>query len=502
MQVARRNLLALSASAAASLCLPARAAAAGTIRMAFPVPIGTLDPASFRTGGLEHNYACYVFNRLVANDAKLQVQPELATHWQASADLKTWDFHLRPGVRFHNGKLFDASDVIYTIKRLQDAQVASPMRVKIGMVVHVEAPDPMTVRFTLSIPYADLPAVLSRYEAMILTPTADATLTTHPIGTGPFRFIEYRPGDVMKLSRNPDYFQAGLPRIEAAELRIIPDFTIAVAALQSGEVDVVFDLPPEQIDVLAHSDVAGVQEITSGFWQGFVMNTSLKPFDDPRVRAAFIKIVDKPAFTDIATFGHGTPTASAIPPDSPFYRADIKLGADIAGARALLAEAGYASGLAVDMYVPGNSPSMERLATAFRDAAKQAGVDVSLIVMPQDKFFAELEGKVALNVDQFLGAITPDLILYDMYHSGGAWNDGLWHYHNPQVDALLDEARATTDVKRQAQLYGRFQEITCKDGPGIVVYVQSLACGVANRLHDFAVTPLQLADISKVTIAA
>ena len=91
----------------------AGAAESDALRMAFPIPFGTLDPARFRNGGIEFNYACCVFNRLTTNETKLEVQPDLATHWEASADLKVWTFHLRPGVKFHNGKLLDADDVVY-----------------------------------------------------------------------------------------------------------------------------------------------------------------------------------------------------------------------------------------------------------------------------------------------------------------------------------------------------------------------------------------------------
>lgn len=500
--LSRRALLRLGAAAAAIGAWPARAAAGDTIRMAFPVPVGTLDPAMMRTGGLEFNYACYVFSRLTATDGKMDIRPDLATSWESSADLKSWVFHLRTDVSFHDGKHFDASDVVFTYKRLLDPAVASVMQTKLNLVSKVEALDPATVRFTLSAPYADMPALVSRYEAMILSERTIGTVTTKPVGTGPFRFVEYRPGDQMVLERNPDYFVPGLPKVARLVLRVIPEFTTSVAALESGEVDVVFDLPPEQIDRLQHSTVARAEEVPSGFWQGFVMHCGMKPFDDPRVREAFLKIIDKPSFTDIATFGHGLPTATPIPPMSPFYRADLPLTADIPGARKLLAEAGYPQGLTVEMFVPGNSPQMERLATAFRDAAKLADVTVTLRVVPQDKFFAEMEGKVPFNVDQFLAWTTPDLTVYDMYYSGGAWNDTTWHYHNDEVDRLLDAGRSTADRAEQARAYGRFQEIVAKDGPGSAVYVQNFACGVSRKLQNFSVSPLQLAEITEASFAS
>jgi peptide/nickel transport system substrate-binding protein len=442
-----------------------------------------------------------VFNRLTKQDAKLQVLPDLATSWQPSEDLKSWTFHLRPGVKFHNGKPFEATDVVFTFNRLLDAGVASVLRASLSMVSKVTAVDPMTVRFDLSIPYADLPAVAAGYQAPIVTESVMDTITTKPIGTGPFRFVSYQPGDQMVLEKNPDYFLPGVPKIDRAVLRIIPEYTTAVAALESGAVDIVYDLPPELVDKVKHDTNARVEEVSSGTWQGIIFNGAFKPFDDPRVREAFIKIIDKPRFTDIATFGHGTPTVSPIPPTHPYFRKDLLVPPDVPGAKKLLAEAGFARGMSLEMFIPGSSPPMERLGVAFRDAAKEVGVTVSLRVVPQDKFFAEMEGKVPFNVDEFFGRTTPDLMLYAWYHTGGSWNNTLWHYSNPEVDKILDEARGTVDKAAQAKLYGRFQEIVAKDGPGCVIYVQNFACGVSKKAQGFTGSPLMYVDMTNVSMS-
>ncbi|MEJ0017745.1 MAG: ABC transporter substrate-binding protein [Acetobacteraceae bacterium] len=498
----RRTALAVAGASALAASLPARAASGGTLRVAYPAPVATLDPAKFRVGGLEYNYALCVFNRLTTQDAKLQVQPELATKWEASEDLKTWIFHLRPGVKFHNGKAFDASDVVFTYKRLLDKEVGSVLRAALSVVTGVEAVDPMTVKFTLAIPYADLPAVTAGYQAMILTEGAMDSLTTKPVGTGPFRFVEYRPGDQLVVEKNPEYFIAGVPKLDRAVMRIIPEQTTAIAGLESGAIDLVYNIAPEQVDQLKSSKVARVDEVTSGTWQGLVFNNQFKPFDDPRVRAAFIKLIDRPMLTEIATFGHGTPTVTPIPPTHPYFRKDLLVAQDIPGAKKLLAEAGYGNGMPIELFIPGAEPAMERLATSFRDIAKQAGITVSLRIVPQDKFFAEMEGKVPFNVDQFYGRTTPDLMLYAWYHSTGSWNNTLWHYKNPEVDQILDAARVTADKAEQAKLYGRFQEIVAKDGPGAVVYVQNFACGVSKKVEGFAGSPLMWADISTVSLTA
>jgi peptide/nickel transport system substrate-binding protein len=227
-RITRRSALKMAGVAALpGLMRPARAAEPLTIRMAFAIQPATLDPQKMRVGGLEYNAAVYCFSRLTTQDAQLKVQPDLATSWDASEDLKTWTFHLRPGVKFHNGKPLDAADVLFTYKRILDKEVGSVLRVNFSMVSNIEAVDPLTVRFTLTVPYADFAAATAAYQALIVSESMLDTLTTHPIGTGPFRFVEYRPGDQMTLERNPDYFIPGVPTLDRAILRIIPEFDAA-----------------------------------------------------------------------------------------------------------------------------------------------------------------------------------------------------------------------------------------------------------------------------------
>jgi peptide/nickel transport system substrate-binding protein len=499
----RRVVLATAGATALSTGFaPARAAEVTTLRVAYPLPVATLDPAKFRVGGLEYNYAHCVFNRLTAQDNKLQVIPDLAQSWEASEDLKTYTFHLRPGVKFHNGKPFTAADVLFTYSRLRDKEVGSVLRAALGVVDKIEAIDPLTVKFTLSSPYSDLAAVVAQYQAQIVCESAMSTLTTKPIGTGPFRFVEYQPGNQLVVEKNPDYFVPGSPKVDRVVMRIIPEYTTSVAGLENGELDLVYDLPPEQIDQLKDSKVSRIEEVACGSWEGIILNNAFKPFDDPRVRQAFIKIVDRQAFTDIAMFGHGTPTVTPIPPTHPYFRADLLAPPDIAGAKKLLAEAGYPNGFPIEMVIATGSPWEERLGTAFRDAAKQIGVTVSLRVVPGDKFDTEIEGKAPFSVDGFFGRPTPDTMLYAWYHSSGSWNNTLWHYNNPEVDKILDAARATGDTAEQKKLYGRFQEIVAKDGPGCLVFVRNFACGVSKKVQGFTGSPQMWVDINTVSLSA
>src|ERR1700761_462134 len=199
----RRAGLATVSAAALSAAIPSTRAAEGTtLRLPYPLPVATLDPGKFRVGGLEYNYANCVFNRLTAQNNKLEVIPDLATSWEDTEDLMTWTFHLRSGFKFHDGKPFDASDILFTYKRLMDKDNASVLRASLGIVTKIEAPDPMTVKFTLSSPYSDLAAVTAQYQARVVSESSISSISTKPVGTGPFKFIEYRPGDQLVVEKN------------------------------------------------------------------------------------------------------------------------------------------------------------------------------------------------------------------------------------------------------------------------------------------------------------
>ena len=394
-----------------------------------------------------------------------------------------------------------AADVVFTYARLRDKENASVLRAALSVVSNVEAVDPLTVRFTLSSPYTDLAAVTAQYQAQIVSESMIDTLTTKPIGTGPFRFVEYRPGDQLVVEKNPDYFVPGSPKVDRVVMHIIPEYTTAVAGLESGTIDIVYDLPPEQIDQLKDSHVARVEEVACGSWEGIILNNAFKPFDDPRVREAFIKIVDRQAFTDIAMFGHGTPTVTPIPPTHPYFRADLLTPPDIPGAKKLLAEAGLPDGFPLEMIIAIGSPWEERLGTAFRDAAKQIGVTVSLRIVPGDKFDAEMEGKIAFSVDGFFGRPTPDTMVYCLVPQQRFVEQ---HAVALQQSRGRQDSRYGARHRRQSQqkrLYGQFQEIVAKDGPGCLVFVRNFACGVSKKVQGFTGSPQMWVDVNNVAIA-
>jgi peptide/nickel transport system substrate-binding protein len=473
--------------------------AKSVIRVSANTPVRSLDPAKFSLGGLEYNYALLVYSRLVYFDDNLNPIPDLAERWESSPDQKVWTFHLRRGVKFHDGRELEADDVVATFKRLADPAVGSVIRASAALVESAEAPDKRTVRFTLSVPYSSWPAVTGAWQASILPRDGIDTITTKPDGTGPYRFVSYEPNGIMELSRNPDYFEPGLPKIDKVQFKIIPDFSTAVAALERGELDIVWALPPEQISRLTSSKATHVSEVQTGTWEMFGMNEQLSPFDEPKVRQAMFKLVDRAGIAEIALFGHGAPTISPIPPFHRFYDQAIPIEkSDPAAARALLAEAGHPDGLTVPLWMPAQQPILERMGVALRDLAKPAKLTIELHQVPEDQYNT---AQRPLMINSFFARTTPDTMVYEWYHSTGSWNRNTWHYSNPEVDKILDAARQTGSVEEQKRLYTRFQEIAATEGPGPVLFVVNHAVGVSNRVQGFAASRLSVLNLKSVSFS-
>ncbi len=486
------------AGLAALLIAPNAMAAESLIRVSANTPVRSLDPAKFSLGALEYNYALLVYSRLAYFDDDLNVIPDLAERWEASPDQKVWTFHLRRGVKFHDGRELDAEDVLATYKRLADPATGSVIRTSIGLIETADAPDKHTVRFVLSIPYTSWPAITAAWQASIVPRDALETLSTKPNGTGPYKFVSYEPNGSLMLARNANYFEPGLPKLDNVEFRIIPDFSTAVAGLERGELDIVWGLPPEHVAKLKGSLSAHVSEVQTGTWEMFGMNRRLAPFDEPKVQQALFKLVDRAAIADIALFGHGAPTISPIPPFHQFYNQAVPIGkADPAGAKALLAEAGHSAGLTVPLWMPAQQPLLERMGVALRELAKSANLTVELRQVPEDQYNA---AQRPVMINSFFARTTPDTMLYEWYHSNGSWNRNNWRYSNPEVDRILDTARQTGDAAEQKRLYGRFQEIAASEGPGPVLFVVNHATGVSNRVRGFAASRLSVLNLKTVTL--
>lgn len=472
----------------------------GTLRVAVGSTLNNLDPAK-TTIGDEYIFVHLVFNGLTRIDRDLTTKPDLAVSWTASDDLKVWTFKLREGVRFHNGKPLDSDDVVATMTRILDPQTGSRARANIAMVEKIEAVDPLTVRFTLNIPYAGFHDIFGERQLRILAKGEIANVSTMPVGTGPFRFKSWSPGDRMELERNPDYFEKGMPKLDGVTMLIIPETAARVAALESGDIDILWNLPYETVDKFKnHPNVRG-DGVATATWDGVILNNERPPFNDARVRQALALTIDKEALVELAVFGQGAPTHSPIPPSHHYFNKSLGFAKpDIVKAKKLLAEAGLADGFDVTLQVPQEREQRVRLGVAVRDMAKAAGIRINIERVPFASYAANIAGKAQMYVDGYFARPTIDTALYPFYHSTGSWNRQLWLYQNARVDELLDLARKTNDEVKRKQIFDEFQKVVDETVPSIIAYSALHANGVRKEVEGFQSTPMQWLELKEVSL--
>ncbi len=498
MNLTRRTIL------GAGLALPALRpahAAPGVLRIGIGTSLNRLDPL-MTTIGDEYILCNLLFNGLTRMAEDLSTQPDLAESWSYSGDLKRWTFRLRRGVKFHDGAEMTADDVVALYRRLLDPATAAPSRSNYDMIQAVTAPDPYTVLFELSSPYGGFADILSDRQVKITPRNAVAQLATQPIGTGPFRFVSYTPGDRLVMARNPEYFEADMPKLAGVELRIIPEMSVKVAALQAGDIDVVWDLPLEQVKPLSARPGLRVDSVPTASWDAAIMNNLAPPFDDPRVRLAFNLAVDKADVVELTLFGQGTPTISPIPPTHAFYARDLAIpAADPAAARRLLAQAGHPDGISVPIIVPVGRPVRERLGVTLQQLAKPGGFNLQVQRVPFSSFDAEVSGRAPLYIDGYFARPTVDTSTYPFLHTGGSWNDKLWHYSNPKVDAALQAARLSGDPAEQKAQYIAMQGAVQANPPGFFAYAVNFACAYRSAVGGVSTHPMRWFDLRGATVA-
>ncbi len=496
----KRIIGALGIAAVSLAALMAPAMADGNLRVAIPANLNTLDAAKTKLGE-EYIMNFLVFSGLTEVDGKGGVKPDLAESWTKSDDQKTWTFKLRPGVKFHDGRLLEAEDVKATIQRIQDKATGSTARVNFDIVESIETPDKQTVVFKLKIPYSGFAELFGDRQVRILPRDKFDTVATSPVGTGPFIFKSFTPGDRVELVKNPDYFVAGEPKLDAVTLRIMPESAAQIAALETGDIDLVWNLPLESIDQMKKNPDVVVDATPTSTWDGLIMNAAHKPFDDKRVRKAILMTLDKPALVEVALYGQGTPTHTMIPPSHPYFNKDLPISApDIESAKKLLAEAGYPNGFEATLYVPVGRPTRERLGIAAKELLAPIGIKVDLQRVPWDKFVKEIEGKAAFYTDGFFSRPTIDTSIYPFFHSTGSWNTQLWNYKSPEIDKVLDDARAAKTEEERAALYNKFQALAEDDPAGAIPYVLNHVNAYRKNVKGFSSSPMMWLDLRETTI--
>jgi len=452
-------------------------------------------------------------------DGTLQVEPALAESWEISDDGKTYTFALRDGVSFHDGTPLTAEAVKFNFDRMLDEDHPYhdtgpfPLSFFFSAIDTVAAPDAETVVFTLKDPYAPFLSNLAYPTGLIVSPEAvkehGEDFGRNPSGTGPFRFAEWESNAKVVAVRNDDYW--GDPaKLEAVIFRPITDANTRVAEMLSGGLDLMVEVPPDNVSQFADDASFTVHEQAGPHLWFLILNAKEGPMADKRVRQAINYAIDKKTLVENVLQGTAEVAAGPTPPAFAWAHNDAlePYPYDPAKARALLKEAGH-DGAELTFYVTeGGSGMLDPVPMGAAIQADLAGVglDVKIETYEWNTFLGKvnpgLEGKADMAEMAWM-TNDPDTLPYLALRTGafpddGGFNSG--YYSNPEVDKLLEAARKSTDQAERARLYKQMQEIVHEDAPWAFIANWKQNALTTSRVQDFKLQPsffLLLAGVSK-----
>ena len=469
-----------------------------------------------------------LFDSLLELDASLNVRPLLAESWEMSKDGLSYTFRLKKGVKWHDGKPFTARDVAFTFYSVLDPKVTTPHRAYFDALVGfpeltakdnpkrpeelavrpIEVVDDHTVRFRLRYPSGSFLGVLVNPRAGIVpehllkgVDLNTAEFNRKPVGTGPFKFVEWRRGERLVMEANEQY-HGGRPALNRLIFRIIPDAVVLLQELRAGGVDFIENPPLTEVARLKQT--AGLKVLvadnTSYTYVGW--RQDLAPFNDLRVRRALNHAVDVPSIVREVLQGYAAISTGQFPPASWAFDPGVKPYAyDPNRAKALLAEAGFKPGPDGVLVKDGKrfsfsirhdqaNQGVKDTAVIVQEYLKRVGVEATLEALDWPTFVKKLFAS------DFEGIVVgwtnhhdPDPFAYTIWHSSQWKGRNFAHYKNPRVDELLEQARRTAVVAERKRAYAEFSRVLMEDAPYVFLYFQQQVYVTRQGYEGFVAIP-------------
>lgn len=449
-----------------------------SIVYAAPAVPDTMDPDK-AAGSVSVRLLSNVFDTLVQLNPKTgpkepKIVPDLATSWKIAADGKSIDFQLRPNVLFHNGKMVTAEDVKFSLERAIDPKIKNPFVTYLRNLVSVEVLTPRSVRLHLSEPWiGTLDGLAVRGQIMpkaYVEQVGDEGLAQHPIGSGPFVFVDRQIGDSATFKAFDQYW-AGKPAVARVTWRSVPDSNSRVALLTSGGADLITDVPASLLDTIRKSG-AHVEYLTGPVQRMIVINT-LKgpPLADKRVRLALNMALDRKVIF-AAVFGHEvTQLQGPLSPGQIGGSAKLQYPYDPSKAKQLLAEAGYANGFSTELiYPPSRYTGDEELLPTLVSYWKKIGINVTLKAVEYSQWLESVHQKSYTGLADFSKndlPVSDPFTAFDRHIRCGASYSA---YCNKALDALIDSVNGVIDESRLTGVFTKAQQMAHDDAAQVFLF--------------------------------
>ncbi|MBS1853605.1 MAG: ABC transporter substrate-binding protein [Acidobacteria bacterium] len=444
-----------------------------------------------------------IFDALLTHDDHLNVAPGLAEHWEVPDPL-TYVFHLRRGVKFHDGRPLTAKDVKWTFDSLLQGKIRSTKSAAYRFVDRIDATDEATVVFHLKEPFATLLWNLSEGAIGIVPEGSGAEMTKRPIGSGPFRFVSAELDKEVVLERNDDYWGAK-PRLARVRMAVVPDTTTRALELRKGSADIAINaLTSDMVLTLQHDPALQVLRApgTVLAYMGFNLRDPI--LRDVRVRQALAYAIDRRPLIEYLWRGFARPAASILPPQSWAYSNDVPpYDYSPEKARRILDAAGYpaVNGVRFHLTMKTSTEESSRLmAAVFQQQLREVGIALDIRTFEFATFFADVtRGEFQIYSLRWIGGNEdPDIFEY-VFHSAKFPPNGAnrGYFANPRVDALIDQARKEPDQRVRQQIYAELQRIIGEELPYLNLWYFDNVLVASRRVRNLRLSPSGSYDFLK-----
>lgn len=492
--------------AAATASIPAAMAAEGgkTIVFALGAEPVTLDPPN-QTDNPSEMVVRSVHDNLVDFNEKSEIVPMLARSWVVSRDGLTYTFHLNKGIKFHDGTPCNAEAVAYNIRRNTNPDKRTKRTALYEpFIKEIKVLDENTVQLSMKAPFGALLHHFAHGAGGIVSPAAlekfGDKIGLNPVGTGPFKFVEWVPGDRVVLARNDAYWKLK-PKVEKIVFKAVPEAASRVIMLETGDADVAFPIPINEVGRLNKSKTVKVLTGDTARVMYVAMNTKKKPFNDIRVRQAINYAVDKESICKNILYGQAKPSKSILgslvwgyaPVGGYEYNPDK--------AKKLLAEAGYPDGFETSLWTSdGRYPMDAQISEAIVGMLKKVGIKATL---RRFEWAAYLSG-----TRKKLEEATHEMVFFGWAPSTGDADWGIrplfgtqsWvpagenraFYSNPEVDKGIGAGMTTADPAKRKAIYAKVQKMIVDDTPWLILHDMTTSVGISNKIKNVILWPIEL----------